>query len=619
MTEPQNGEEDNHSPTGQDKRPTTDTTAQKGRRWTTRHALLLAIILVILGGLIANTAQTAGGKIRVVKVNYPTESGLVESGLLYIPPNATAKTPACGIVAIHGYINSHDTMDGVAIEMARRGCVVLAADQTGHDTSQGPAFADAYGGPASLAFLDSLQIVKSGDVGLVGHSMGGWASVLAAGLDPKGSYRSLILLSSSTSTPGLEPIPGTPVFPRNTEVIEAKYSEFSQLMWTVPKGSQIPQSPRLMALFGTKSPVVPGKLYGSLSAGTGRELYLQSTTHPGITFDPAVITHVVNWEQATLTGVGPLAATNQVWLWDEAGTFLALIGVALFLFGAAGELLRLDYFASLIRIQPPNRAMTGLPWWIGAFILAALGPVTFFVFQTWGENTFKAGPFFPENIPTGIIVWAIGDILIGLVLFLIWHFTTSKEKRGDLHSYGITEPNNRIEWTMVGRTVVFGLATVALTYVPVYFFSWAFTSDVRLWIFNIKPVDYTHAKIALDYVWFFAIYFIGLSVIVFGQLRPRMRSLAGFLAATTGLLVVGFAVFIALEYGVLLSTGELLTSSQPLLAIVAFQFIPIYLLIGTILGYFFYKTGRIYSGVVIASLFITAIVVAGTATQGVVW
>jgi pimeloyl-ACP methyl ester carboxylesterase len=97
---------------------------------------------------------------------------------------------------------------------------------------------------------------------MVGHSMGGWASVIAAGTQPT-AYRSLVLVSSSTSTPPYEPIAGTATFPTNVAVIEATNSEFSQLMWGVPKGTQIPQSPRLEALFGTKSPVVPGQVYGS--------------------------------------------------------------------------------------------------------------------------------------------------------------------------------------------------------------------------------------------------------------------------------------------------------------------------------------------------------------------
>ena len=130
---------------------------------------------------------------------------------------------------------------------------------------------------------------------------------------------------------------------------------------------------------------------------------------------------------------------------------------------------------------------------------------------------------------------------------------------------------------------------------------------------------YTTARILLFFAAVFLLYFIGLSVLIFGQLRTRMRSLGTFMLATTGLLVVGFAVFIALEYGVLLATGELLTSSQPLLSIVSFQFIPVYILIGTILSFFFWRTGRLYSGIVVASLLITGIVVANTATQGLVW
>lgn len=599
--------------------PGTQGTSKRPWSKASRLVLLAAVALFIIGGLMANTAQTDGGKIRLVNVTYPTPSGHIETGLLYIPSNATAATPACGIVAIEGYINTYDTMDGFAIEMARRGCVVLAANQTGQGSSVGPAFTDGYGGPPSLAYLNSLPIVRKGDIGLIGHSMGGWASVLAAGMSPADSYRSVVLVSSSTSTPQLEPIPGTPAFPRNTEVIEADDSEFSQTMWLEPKGSLIPQSPRLMALFGTHDAVTPGQVYGSIAAGTGRELYMDNTTHPGMTFDPAVTQHAIAWEQATLTGVEPLSPGNQIWLWDEFGCLFALIGVVLFLFGAASELLRLPYFAGITREMPENHAIRGLAWWSGALIFASLGPLTFYIFQNWGERNLPAGAFFPENITSGIAAWAVGDIIIGLALFLLWHCTTKRNHRGSLHTYGLAEESGKIDIWLIGRSILFAIAVVALAYIPVYLFQWLFSSDVRFWIFNIKPVDYTHAKIALDYLGPFLLYFIGLSVILFGQLRPRMRTVWTFMLTATGLLIAGFVVFIALEYGVLLGTGELLTSSQPLLSIVAFQFIPVYLLIGAILSYFFWRTGRLYSGIVVAALLITATVVTNTATQGMVW
>ena len=102
------------------------------------------------------------------------------SGLLYIPPNATPQIPAPGILAVHGYINSRETQDGFAIEFARRGYVVLALDQTGHGYSDPPAFAGGFGGPDGLAYLRSLEFVDKNNIGLEGHSMGGWTVLAAA-------------------------------------------------------------------------------------------------------------------------------------------------------------------------------------------------------------------------------------------------------------------------------------------------------------------------------------------------------------------------------------------------------------------------------------------------------
>ncbi|MGA2036584.1 MAG: alpha/beta fold hydrolase, partial [Acidimicrobiales bacterium] len=316
---------------------------------SSRGVLALGVLIVLAGGLIANTAQTAGGRIKVEPVRFISYSGPMQTGLLYVPSNATVATPACGVVALHGYINSVDTMDGFAIEMARRGCVVLDANLTGQGDSEppflGPSDTD-YGGTGALTYINTLPIVRHGDVGLIGHSMGGWASVVAADFDPT-LYRSVVLESSSVSTPVYEPVPGTPQFPRNVLVDEAQHSEFATVMWDVPAGKDLPQSTRMQKFFGTSQPIVKGKVYGSVAAGTGRELIVQGTIHPGITIDPSAVEHAVQWMQLTLDGVQPMPAGHQIWYWDEIGTLLALLGVGLLFFGAAGELLRLPYFATV--------------------------------------------------------------------------------------------------------------------------------------------------------------------------------------------------------------------------------------------------------------------------------
>ena len=127
--------------------------------------------------------QTSGG-IRIEDIRFKGAKGNTMSALLYIPKNATAQTPAPGILAVHGYINSRETQDGFAIEFARRGYVVLALDQTGHGYSDPPAFANGFGGPDGLAHLRSLDFVDKNNIGLEGHSMGGWTVLAAAAAMP---------------------------------------------------------------------------------------------------------------------------------------------------------------------------------------------------------------------------------------------------------------------------------------------------------------------------------------------------------------------------------------------------------------------------------------------------
>lgn len=576
--------------------------------------LAVAVALVVIGGIMAEIAQTAGGRISVRQVHFAGTNGIMMYGLLYVPKGTTSKKPAPGVVAIHGYINSHDTMDGFAIELARRGCVVLAVDQTGHGFSDGPAFANGFGGPDSLAYMRTLSFVDPNDIALIGHSMGGWASLAAAATFPK-EYRSLVLVSSSTDTPPYAPMHGTPTFPRNTMVVEALHSEFSQLMWAVPKGSDFPTSPRLQKLFGTSAPIVPGKLYGSIAEGTGRMFYEPNTTHPGLTFDHAAIAHAVNWMQQTLTGVGTLSANRQIWIWDEIGTLIALIGVVLVVFPAGQLLLRAPFFRSVAQPAPSPHQAKGFGLWIGAIVLDVIGILTFFVFQTWGNKLFPASALFAQTITTGIMTWAVLGGIIGLILFLLWHFLLNRKQGGSFHSYGLSGPDGRMEWANVGKSVLLAMLVVAAPYVLLYFLQWAFATDARFWIFNAKVLQPVDLRVWIPYFIPFLFYFLVLGLVLHGELRSERLTPGWEMVRNVVLMSGGFVVFIIVEYLPLLSGGTLLTPTQPLLAIVAFQFVPMYAIITCISTFFFYKTGRIVPAAIINAIFVPLLIVASTATQ----
>src|SRR5213082_3031188 len=191
-------------------------------RWS---LAILGVVLILSGGLLAHFTQTSGG-IRIEDIRFKGAKGNTMSALLYIPPNATAQTPAPGILAVHGYINSRETQDGFAIEFARRGYVVLALDQTGHGYSDPPAFGNGFGGPAGLAYLRALPTVDRANIGLEGHSMGGW-TVLAAAKAMPDAYKALVLEGSSTGAPFAADC--TPAWPRNLAVVFSRFDEFSKL------------------------------------------------------------------------------------------------------------------------------------------------------------------------------------------------------------------------------------------------------------------------------------------------------------------------------------------------------------------------------------------------------
>ena len=80
----------------------------------------------------------------------------------------------------------------------------------------------------------------------------------------------------------------------------------------------------------------------------------------------------------------------------------------------------------------------------------------------------------------------------------------------------------------------------------------------------------------------------------------------------------GFLVFLAVEYLTLFASGQLLTPSQPLLTIVAIQFLPLMALVAVIATFTYRRTASYLPGAFICALFVTWYIVAGQAAQAAI-
>lgn len=557
--------------------------------------LFLAGCAAILAGcLLASAIQTAGG-VRIQDVRFTGTGGTPMSALLYIPARATPKTPAPGILAVHGYINSRETQDGFAIELARRGYVVLALDQTGHGYSGGYASANGFGGPDGLKYLRGLDIVDPANIGLEGHSMGGW-TVLAAAKAMPDAYRAVVLEGSSSGAPFAAP--GTPTWPRNLAVVFSQYDEFSWLMWNVPGGKSVATSSKLIAQFGAPGPVQAGRLYGDIAAGTGRRLYTPATTHPGDHISPEAIGDALDWFGQTLKGGTPRAVSDQIWPYKELGTGIALAGVIVLMLGAFELMLGLPAFASLVGAPQPGRERRGGAWWISFWLTTLIPPLSFYPFMALGMAAFKPSALFPQSITNQILTWAVLNAVLTLVIRLALRRPLAPSSRAP-----------------AAPALGIALATVGVALAAVVIADFVFKLDFRLWVVALKAPSLAQARAIGAYLVPFTAFFVVALGALQGDLSVRGDGRGAQYATAILAMSLGFGLFIIAQYAPLALSDHLLVPLEALNAIISLQFLPLMAAIGLISAYTWRRTGSSLPGALICGLFVTWYMVAGTATQ----
>ena len=228
------------------------------------------------------------GQYRSKKLNFMGSYDGLYSAYLYIPKGVITGTQAPGILLAHGFNNSKEYMSNTALELARRGYVVLSMDLDKHGVSASSAAPSAavngYGAMDGFDYLRSLDIVDLDNVGILGMSMGGGAVESAAMANPD-SYKAIFFMDSSCSA-------CTEL--NNFALSWGIGSEVPQ-PFGASKGEDVAGMEMAMETYGTDQPLVPGKVYGSIEDGTGKIYYTHVFNHPYSTDDPVSIGNACDW------------------------------------------------------------------------------------------------------------------------------------------------------------------------------------------------------------------------------------------------------------------------------------------------------------------------------------
>lgn len=176
----------------------------------------IAFVVIFITSFLQSLVQSAGFSVTVTDLRNATNEGVVQqritynddndattpdiegtietavkgevvSGLLFKPKAATSENKRPAVVLTHGYLNNRELQLPFAIELARRGFVVLAVDREGHgnynNVDNAGALMATKGLYESAKYVYNLDYVDKNLIGISGHSMGGFTTAMALRTD----------------------------------------------------------------------------------------------------------------------------------------------------------------------------------------------------------------------------------------------------------------------------------------------------------------------------------------------------------------------------------------------------------------------------------------------------
>ncbi|MBQ6514128.1 MAG: alpha/beta fold hydrolase [Clostridia bacterium] len=392
--------------------------------------LIVSLAIVLCFSFLASLFNTGLFSVSVSRISFDTDNGTL-SGLLYMPKGASDTAPRPAVIVTHGYLNSAEMQDANAIELSRRGFVVLALDMYDHGHSDinesayepyapygaflmtwAPFWINSMNDAVQYMY-DQPYVLKdaagNGMIGVTGHSMGGFSSTMAVSMDEQAYAASGIRRIRANLTEGSD-FSYSGIFGVTVEVFDqagggrflgkvaAQYDEFFFNAPDAPEGTvrrkNYVATPDGLTFLQQES--AQADTWYDTSDGGRRIIYQPAQTHPWNHFSKTTTADAIDFYTtafAGMEGITAIDANDQLWPWKEACECAALVGFILFLLAVAKTLIALPFFSGAdtgsLRVQ--KRAVGSARWGgLVITIIAILLPAI--LFETlYGWDPASAG------------------------------------------------------------------------------------------------------------------------------------------------------------------------------------------------------------------------------------
>ncbi len=463
-------------------------------------ATLLCAVFSCL--FLADNIQKGQGTIAVTEGYLESDAGNLFYKL-YTPNTATANNPAPGVLLLHGYQNDHETCAAYAIELARRGAVVLAIDEYGHGSTEPGMLNRGYlnhrvtvnfgedskvdgtfveiGGAtryklmmnfSNLSFFDDRYTVDSAGNRLTDSSMGGIAAYAVLANNPNVDPSRLAISGHSMGTWASWTVAaayaGTDIMPKatvlqcgelfrksaydsetitfnNVLLLQAKYEEFSYFRdYQLTVTEDLLKSDLRTEFLGCSAGEAAwDTTYGSFADGSARRIELLETNHRLTTHDANGLAAALSWFDSAVDLPKDLDPHDQVAMGKEVLVLIAMLCAVAATLPLMELLLMLPFFGAIVQPLPAKSGIKDKKsWWRVALITIFLAAASYPFMTQLGHGLLPLPEgIFRMTVGNGFVSWysILILIMLGTTCFSAWK-AKKKGKVLSRHEMGLASP-----------------------------------------------------------------------------------------------------------------------------------------------------------------------------------
>lgn len=591
------------------------------------NCIIICVVIITLAAGMARLIETDWGKVSVSNIFITDESGNRIAARLYRPVDVNATNLAPAVINIHGYQNDKLVDDSFAIELSRRGFVVVSPDILGHGDSD-PKFdlggllgGQSTGGMQSIyLYVKSLPYVDSANIGVMGHSLGAILTQILGTINPE--------INALNPQCGYA---GSPNF-RNLLLTQARYDEFAIFREGLLTVDTLPTNPTRIEAFGLTERVDWDTTYGSFADGTARRVTLIQMEHHFLPLTQKAVAEGVSWmEQALKGGVSDLDPYSQVFWWKEIFGLITLLTAIFLLLPLTNLLLACRFFAPVAQPMPDRYVASKGNWWLYATINMLIGGITYPIFTQWSALSDKYEAIFPWlklQVGNGVFAWLLVNAVIGAIMFTLWYRGAHKKQKVTMYDMGVSFNKEKtvLDWVIIGKTVLLGFILFMTLYLLEGFFQVMLGQEFRfVWPYMRQFAN--AERVGLFFLYLIpALLFLLINggMFLFGQIRQKEAStptktqwlwwIKVCYAFLMGLLIIWLIQYVPWY---LFNAGpgfELLGLPQfsALWPLMLQVYIPQFMILLWLHVWFYRRTGKIYLGAIIFAALMIWFLAAGS-------